>query len=63
MLKFESITGLHTVQVTARLCSVPIILRMATLEVGGSGSEELTKCPPPSSTVLCFVNSCERKPR
>ena len=31
-------------------------------EAGGSGNEELKKCPPPSLAVLWFVNVCERKP-
>ena len=30
--------------------------------MGGNGSEELKKCPPPSPKVLRFVNVCERKP-
>ena len=30
--------------------------------MGGSGSEELKKCPSPSPKVLWFVNVCERKP-
>ena len=30
---------------------------------GGSGNEELKKCPPPSSAVLWFVNVRDRKPR
>ena len=30
--------------------------------MGGSGSEELMKCPPPSPAVLWFVNVHERKP-
>ena len=30
--------------------------------MGGSGSEELMKCPPPSPAVLWFVNAHERKP-
>ena len=33
------------------------------LWTGGSGSEELKKCPPPSPAVLWFVNVRERKPR
>ena len=32
-------------------------------EAGGSGSDELKKCPPPFPAVLLFVNGCERKPR
>ena len=31
--------------------------------MSGTGSEELKKCPPPSPSVLWFVNGCERKPR
>ena len=29
--------------------------------MGGNGSEELRKHPPPSSAVLWFVNVCEKK--
>ena len=32
-------------------------------DAGGSGSEELQKCPPPSPVVLYFVSGRERKPR
>ena len=32
-------------------------------EADGGGSEELKKCPPPSSAVLWFVNVRKRKPR
>ena len=32
-------------------------------EAGGSGSEELKKCPSPSLAVLWFMNGCERKSR
>ena len=31
--------------------------------MGGSGSDEIEKCPPPSPAVLWFVNVCEREPR
>ena len=31
-------------------------------EAGGSGSEELKKCLPPSPAVLLFLNVPERKP-
>ena len=33
------------------------------LWAGGSGCEELKKCPPPSPAVLWFVNGRKRKPR
>ena len=36
---------------------------MSKCEAGGSGSEELKKCPPPSPAVLRFVSVRERKPR
>ena len=36
---------------------------MSVCEEGGRGSEELKKCPPPSHTVLQFVNGRERKPK
>ena len=43
--------------------SAVIARLMSNCEAGGSGSEELKKCPPPSPAVLWFVNVCERKPR
>ena len=36
---------------------------LSVCEEGGSGSEELKKCPPPSRAVLWFVNGRERKSR
>ena len=35
---------------------------LSVCEAGGSDSEELNKCPPPSPAVLSFVNGRERKP-
>ena len=35
---------------------------LSVCEAGGSGSEELKKCSPPSPTILLFVDGCERKP-
>ena len=31
--------------------------------MGGSGSEELKECHPPSLAVLWFMNGSDRKPR
>ena len=36
---------------------------LSVCEVGGSGTEELMKCPSLSPAVLWFVKVCERKPR
>ena len=36
---------------------------MTVCEAGGSGSEELKKCPPLFHAALWFVNGCEKKPR
>ena len=34
---------------------------MTVCEAGGSGSEELKKCPPLFHAALWFVNGCEKK--
>ena len=36
---------------------------LSVCEAGGSGSEELKKCPPTSPAVLWLVNVSEKKPR
>ena len=40
-----------------------IVKCLSVCEAGGSGSEKLKKCPPPSFAVLWFVNGHDRKPR
>ena len=36
---------------------------LSVCKVGGSGSEELKKCPPPFPAAMWFVNVHKRKPR